>query len=106
VGAAKHSIYERVRELDPRVDRELIILAESPRVPSNGLLVRNGLPDLLKNKLKSVLLGLHTDPDGKVVLMQFGALKFIETTANDYQPVYEMAKKSGIDIMSYKYNNN
>jgi hypothetical protein len=38
--------------------------------------------------------------------MQFGALKFIETTANDYQPVYEMAKKSGIDIMSYKYNNN
>jgi len=105
VGAAKHSIYERVRELDPRVDRELVILAESPRVPSNGLLVRSGLPESIKNKLKSVLLGLHSDPDGKIVLMQFGALKFIETTASDYHPVFEMAKKSGIDVMSYDYNN-
>jgi phosphonate transport system substrate-binding protein len=105
VGAAKHSIYDRVRALDPRVDREMVILAESPSVPSNGLLVRNGLPDTIKNKLKSMLLGLHDDPDGKVVLMQFGALKFIETTARDYQPVFEMAKKSGIDIMSYDYNN-
>jgi phosphonate transport system substrate-binding protein len=105
VGAAKHSIYERIRELDPRVDRELLILAESPRVPSNGLLVRSGLPESIKAKLKSVLLGLHSDPDGKIVLMQFGALKFIETTANDYHPVFEMAKKSGIDIMSYDYNN-
>jgi len=105
VGAAKHSIYERVRELDPRVDRELLILAESPRVPSNGLLVRSSLPEAIKSKLKSVLLGLHTDPDGKVVLMQFGALKFIETTASDYLPVFEMAKKSGINVMSYDYNN-
>jgi phosphonate transport system substrate-binding protein len=106
VGAAKNSIYDRVRKLDPRVDSELIILAESPRVPSNGLCVRKDLPESLKNKLKSVLLGLHTDPDGKVVLQQFGALKFIETTAKDYKPVFEMAKKCGIDVMTYDYSNN
>ncbi len=105
VGAAKHSVYDREIKHDPRVERELIILAKSPQVPSNGLCVRKGLNESLKNKLKSVLLNLDKDPDGKAVLEQFGALKFIETTANDYQPVFEMAKKSGIDIMKYEYRN-
>lgn len=105
VGAAKHSVYDRERVHDPRVDSELIILARSSSVPSNGLCVRSDLNETLKNKLKSVLMGLHNDPDGKVVLQQFGALKFIETTANDYQPVFDMVKKSGINLMTYNYNN-
>lgn len=105
VGAAKHSIYDRERVHDPRVDRELVILAKSLHVPSNGLCVRSGLPDDIRNKLKSALLNLHTDPAGKAVLQQFGALKFIETTANDYQPVFDMARKARIDIMTYDYRN-
>ena len=105
VGAAKHSIYDRVRKDDPRVDRELVILAESPRVPSNGLCVRSGLDESLKKKLKAALLGLDADSDGKNVLKQFGALKFIETTVGDYQPVFEMAKSAGIDIKTYHYRN-
>jgi phosphonate transport system substrate-binding protein len=105
LGAAKHSVYDRERKHDTKVDRELIILARSPSVPSNGLCVRKDLDDTVKNKLKSVLMGLHVDPDGKAVLQQFGALKFIETTAGDYQPVFDMAKKSGIDIMTYDYRN-
>lgn len=106
VGAAKHSVYDRERANDPRVDRELIILAESPRVPSNGLCVRRGLHESITAKLKSALLGLHTDPDGKAVLQQLGALKFIETSARDYQPVFDMAKKSRIDVITYNYSNN
>jgi phosphonate transport system substrate-binding protein len=105
LGAAKHSVYDRERKHDPRVEKELIVLAESPRVPSNGLCVRKDLDDGIKNKLKTVLLGLHADQEGKAILQQFGALKFIETTARDYQPVFEMAKKSGIDIMTYDYTN-
>lgn len=105
VGAAKHSIYDRVRKDDPRVDRELVILAESPKVPSNGLCVRKGLDDALKQKLKEALLGLHADPEGASVLRQFGALKFIETTVKDYQPVLELTKKAGIDIKTYDYRN-
>ena len=105
LGAAKHSIYDRERKRDPRVDRELTILAESPHVPSNGLCVRKDLPESIKSNLKTVLMSLHTDPEGKAVLQQFGALKFIETTANDYQSVFDLVKKSGIDISTYDYSN-
>lgn len=104
-GAAKHSMYDRVRKEEPRVDRELVIIAESPRVPSNGLCVRKDLDESLKRKLKQALLELHTDPEGEGVLGKFGALKFIETTVQDYQPVFELAKKAGIDIKRYNYRN-
>jgi phosphonate transport system substrate-binding protein len=105
VGAAKNIIYDLERKHDPRVDRQLVILAESFRVPSNGLCVRSDLEESVKNKLKSVLLGLHAAPEGRAVLLKFGALKFIETSEHDYQPVFDMAKKAHINIMTYDYSN-
>jgi phosphonate transport system substrate-binding protein len=105
VGAAKHSVYDRVRRENPRVDRELIILASSPPVPSNGLGVRPDLEADLREALRRALLDLHADPEGAKVLQQFGALKFIPTTAGDYAPVIEMAKKAGIDLKQYQYRN-
>lgn len=104
VGAAKHSVYEHERIHNPRLDSQLIVLAQSSDVPTNGLFVRGDLSKPLSNKLKSVLLGLHSDPEAKQLLQKFDAEKFMENSADDYHSVYEMAKKSGIDIMHYKYN--
>ncbi len=105
VGAAKHSIYDRMKADDARVTRDLVILAESPWVPSNGLCVRKGLDEELKRKLKQALLDLDKDPEGAAVLKQFGALRFIDTNVSDYRPVFEMAKKAGINIKHYDYRN-
>ncbi len=105
VGAAKHSIYDRMKADDARVTRDLVILAESPWVPSNGLCVRKGLDEELKRKLKQALLDLNKDPEGAAVLKQFGALRFIDTNVSDYRPVFEMAKKAGINIKHYDYRN-
>ncbi len=105
IGAAKHSIYDRVKADDSRVVRDLVIIAESPWVPSNGLCVRKGLDEGLKQKLKQALLSLDKDPEGAAVLLQFGALRFIDTNVSDYRPVFEMAKKAGINIKQYDYRN-
>ncbi|MBI5100551.1 MAG: phosphate/phosphite/phosphonate ABC transporter substrate-binding protein [Nitrospirae bacterium] len=105
IGAAKHSIYDRVRKNDPRVDKDLLIIAESAKVPSNGLCVRKGLDLDLKNRFKKALLNIDKDPDGKAVLEKFGALKFIETTKEDYKTVSMMAKDAGINMKTYVYKN-
>ncbi len=105
VGAAKHSMYDRVRKADPRVDKELVILAESAKVPSNGLCVRKGLDKNIQKKLKEALLNIDKDPEGKIVLQKFGGIKFIETTVADYNPVFDIARKAGIDIKKYVYRN-
>ena len=105
VGAAKHSIYDRVRKTDPRVDKDLVILAESAKVPSNGLCVRKGLNKTLKENLKNALLNLDKDPEGRKILEKFGALKFINTTKDDYAVVSKLAKDAGIDVRTYNYRN-
>jgi phosphonate transport system substrate-binding protein len=104
-GAAKNTVYDRLRAEDPRIDRELRILAESPPVPSNGLCVRRGLPRALVEKLQRALLALDRDPEGLAVLKQFGALRFIETSSEDYRPVFEMAADAGIALQAYEYVN-
>lgn len=105
VGCAKHSVYDRVRRENPRVDSELVVLADSPSVPSNGLLVRADLAPDLKESLRRALLELDRDPEGARVLAQFGALRFIDTTAEDYAPVKELAARAGIDLKRYQYRN-
>jgi phosphonate transport system substrate-binding protein len=105
VGAAKHSIYDRVRKDNARVDAELFIVAESPSVPSNGLCVRKDMEPDLKEAFRRALLDLERDPEGARILAQIGALRFIETTAADYQPVIDLARKAGIDLKRYDYRN-
>ncbi len=105
VGAAKNTIYDRVRKDQPRVNTEIVILAESPKVPSNGLCVRKDLATGIKKKLKDVLLNIDKSPEGRAVLEKFGAIKFIETTVDDYKPVFDLVEKAGIDIKTYHYKN-
>lgn len=105
IGCAKDSMFDRLARNDPRVKKELVILAKSPEVPSNGLCVRKTLAASVKKQLRDVLLGMDRDPEGRQVLGRFEAIKFIPTIKDDYKPVFDMAGKAGIDIKSYKYIN-
>jgi phosphonate transport system substrate-binding protein len=104
-GAAKHSVYDRIRKENPAVDRELLIISESPPVPSNGLCVRRDMDLVLQASLKKALMELEKDADGAKVLAQFGALRFIETTGEDYLPVIDLAREAGLDLKAYDYRN-
>lgn len=105
VGCAKHSVFDRVRREDVRVDTDLVVLADSPPVPSNGLCVRKDMEPDLQEAFRHALLELHKDPEGAKILAQLGAVRFIETTAADYEPVLELARKAGIDLKRYQYRN-
>ncbi len=105
IGCAKNTIFDMLAREDPRVKEDLVILATSPAVPSNGLAMRKNIAADIKQKLKKVLLEMDGDQEGKEVLKEFGAIKFIETTENDYAPVFDLARKAGIDLKNYNYKN-
>jgi len=46
---------------------------------------------------------LHETPEGQMVLENFGAQKFIETSNDDYVVLYNMVKQLGIDLQKYSY---
>ncbi len=105
IGCAKHSIFEQLARGNSRVRKELLVLAQSPQVPSNGLAVRADLSEAIKKQLKDTLLSMDKDTEGKEVLKRFEAMRFVPTTKADYRPVFDIAKKAGIDLKTYDYTN-
>ncbi len=67
--------------------------------------MRKDLDDSIKNKLKIAILNMHNDPDGRNVLKNFGAQRFIETTDDDYSGVYKYIKEINLNLATYDYIN-
>jgi len=105
IGAAKNTVLYRLAAKDGRLLDELQILAESPAVPANSLAVRKDLDPALKIKLRNLLLEMDRTEEGKEILREFGAKKFIETTEKDYDPVFVYADKVKLDLKKYNYWN-
>ena len=105
IGAAKNTVFYRLLEKDSRIKDELQILATSPKVPSNTLVVSNKLDKSLITKLKNTLQQMEQDKQGQKVLKKFKAIKFIETTPDDYAPVFEYTNKISLDLQKYNYMN-
>lgn len=102
IGAAKDTIFYHLAKSDQRMLKELVILATSPPVPENALLVRREIDESLKKTLQETLLVMHQDQEGQKILANFGAAKFIETSVDDYEPVFVYAEDIGIDFAKYE----
>lgn len=105
IGAAKDAVYDWVRTMEPRIDKELVVLAKSAEFASNGLGVSKDMDPSLRAKFKSLLLHLHESAEGRKVLESLRAKRFIETREEDYQSVFDEAGKAGIDIKTYAFRN-
>jgi phosphonate transport system substrate-binding protein len=105
IGAAKSTVFARLSREDPRIGSELDFLARSPDVPENALALSSDVAPEIREALTRTLLGMHDDETGRIVLQEFGALRFIETTNDDYAPVYEYAVEVGLDLATYDYLN-
>lgn len=105
IGCVKNTIYDMLARKESRIKGELLVLAESSDVPSNGLGLRKDIDVMIKNRLKNLLLQMDREPDGIQVLKEFRDIKFIENNENDYKPVFEMAAKADIDLANYEYVN-
>ncbi len=105
VGCAKNTIFDMLAYENSAVRDDLVVLAKSPDVPSNGLGLRRNIAPAVKEKIEQVLLEMDRDPEGREVLKEFGVIKFIRTTEEDYGPVFELARKAGIDLKRYEYTN-
>lgn len=100
-GACKNTIYDEYTRLHPEILRSLVLIAESAPVPSNGLGIRPDLDPELTAKLRDALLAMHLNENGQRALRQFQAQRFIATSARDYDPVFTMAHKAGLDLKAW-----
>lgn len=106
VGAAKNTVYKFLADKNPRIGRELMVIAESIDFPSNALWLSRHVDQEIRIKLKKALLDMDNDVEGREVLHKFGAKRFVETSIDDYKGVFITLKKAGIkDLSTYDYYN-
>ena len=101
IGGAKDLIFKRLASENRELKENLVVLAESDRVPSNGLVVSSSIDGETKNRLKSVLLGMDKDAEGRAVLAGFRAKRFLDTDNEDYKAVYRMMESIGKTAEDY-----
>ena len=99
----KWGFFNNIMAEYPDFKEQMIVIAESSQVPSNGLAVRKDLNSAIKLRIKTLLLSLHETPEGQEILKKFGALKFIKTSNDDYNVLYSMVNQLGIDLQEYSY---
>ncbi|MBI5676503.1 MAG: phosphate/phosphite/phosphonate ABC transporter substrate-binding protein [Nitrospirae bacterium] len=105
-GAVKSTVYEALAKKNPRINNELMIIAESIDLPSDALWLNKNLDRAIRKKIKDALLNMNKDPEGQKYLSEFGAKGFIETTVNDYNGVLTILKEAGIkDLNAFDYYN-
>jgi phosphonate transport system substrate-binding protein len=105
IGAAKNTIFDQLAAENPRIEKEMMILATSDVLPQNCLAVRKDLDPELKGALKKTLFDMENNEEGREALRRFGARDFIETSENDNEYFYRLSSQVGIDLKKYRYNN-
>jgi len=103
IGCIKNTIYNNLVSRDPTIKSELRIIAKSPLMPESTLCLRRDLPEGIKRMIKEVLLTMDRNEEGRKILAKLQARRFIEASAEDFKPVYEMLKTLGEDIQTYQY---
>ncbi|MEW6718818.1 MAG: phosphate/phosphite/phosphonate ABC transporter substrate-binding protein [Thermodesulfobacteriota bacterium] len=98
IGAAKNTVLDTmIAEGQRGANGGVRVLAVSPQVPENVLALRPDLDAKLAAGIREALLTMDGDAEGKRVLQDFGARRFIETGNDDYKAVYRYAEKAGVD---------
>jgi len=103
VGIVKSKIFQLLVAKDTTIQEELMIIARSQEFPDTTLFLRKDISQTLLSRIKAALFSMEKDPEGIAVLKKLEAQKFIEAKKNDFASFYEVARKAGITLKTYKY---
>jgi len=98
IGAAKNTVFYQLAERDKRLHDELEILATSPHLPADTIVMQQSIPEDLKQGLREKLLTMHLNKEGREILTMLKLERFTNTSAEDYRPVIDYANRIGRDF--------
>ena len=93
IGAAKDTFYNDLVSKDPSIEQELEIVARSPKVPEVTLCIKSEIDQDLRENLGNVLVNMDKTPDGIKVLQKFKAIRFVNSSKEDFVIIEKMAQK-------------
>ncbi|NYE56773.1 substrate-binding domain-containing protein [Carboxydothermus ferrireducens] len=93
-GAAVDShVFLMMEKENPGLTRNLKIIARSPDYYAPPVVVRPGLPQDLKEKIKNYFLSLDKKPEGQIILRKIGVDRFVPGEREKYRSIELMTQK-------------
>ncbi|WP_025322662.1 phosphate/phosphite/phosphonate ABC transporter substrate-binding protein [Deferrisoma camini] len=99
--AAKDLVWGEMVAENPALEGRLRELAASAPVPSNGFVAGPTVSPALRRQIRNLLLSMHESPQGRKALTDLGADRFLPTTDEDYQALYEMVQALSDELSGY-----
>ena len=91
--AVKDLVLRRAQAASTVARRELVVLSTSDPFPENALVVAASLGEKDRSALRSLLLSLDKEKEGKEALRNLGADRMVPTSHEDYAAMFALAGK-------------
>ncbi len=91
--AVKDLVLRREQGSSAAARTELVVLSTSDPFPENALVVAGSLGEKDRSALRSLLLSLDGEKEGREALRMLGADRMIPTTDEDYAGMYALSRK-------------
>jgi len=101
IGAAKDTVFRKLVRTDPFISQELFIIAQSEKVPEVTLCIKSDLDEEIRHRLSAILLQMDKTSEGRNVLRQFEALRFIKSDKSDFEMVDRLAQEARASIVEH-----
>ncbi|HJV23560.1 MAG TPA: PhnD/SsuA/transferrin family substrate-binding protein [Holophagaceae bacterium] len=81
------------RKAHPEEAARLRVLAETPHLINNAVMVRKDVPRAVRDQAREALIHLHETPEGRTILEGMETRRFLPATDRDYDPVRRYIEK-------------
>ena len=97
-GATWPPLWRALAKERPELAKELTIIWQTDFLPNNSLVVIDDIPEGIVKQVKSLMLNLHKQPDGKKWLEKMELSKFDEANNDTYNSVIEFLKRFNKEV--------
>ena len=81
--------------LRPEQRDQVVVIAQSTRIPSHNVVVRKGLASEIRRKFIAAMMKMNRPENRRLRRALYGTDGYVRVDHNRYQPVVEMARKYG-----------
>lgn len=84
--------WKQFQQEHPEKAAELLVKWKTPSLPNNGLVVRDDVPQALRDRVRDLLLNLHKDPAGRKLLDAWSLPHFEAADDTTYLPIEKFVR--------------
>ncbi|HET7897030.1 MAG TPA: phosphate/phosphite/phosphonate ABC transporter substrate-binding protein, partial [Flavisolibacter sp.] len=86
----------------PEIATKVKLKWVTPKLPGNAVLLRNNMNKSTANRLKSLILSMDSNEEGRKALAKIGFRRFVPADSSTYQPIKDFLREYDLLVANFK----